>query len=352
MAKQIKFYIVEKNNEKQFHHIYEVKPFKNLSDTLSKSGDAKGILHYNKFYDSIDENNFYKNKLHDVLTYYPIISKNELPTYKELIDSLIEKYSNMNLCIGYLKKSQYKEYSIGIIYLWTYELLDKENIHIHDYSSNAKNINDKYKRELYERLNVIKIEKEDDRFKVFTKEKPTTDVAYMWEWGNIYIEEIEKLLNKDKNEKTSSHNKYDYIELFEKLFTEDKNKKISIENKNKYMELIEKLFTENKNNCIEAIEKILNDDKNKYKKLLGTYENEKIFTEDKKILTLVEDLPTLHSYAFRGFFKPDLIEVISQISHENIKDKDFYVTTEIFSNGDPSEMILGQYHVGITKVFV
>lgn len=217
------------------------------------------------------QNDYYIQRK-NYITHYPYVTKNKLPSYKELINSVPEFLKNKNLCMGYLKKNKYKDYYIMEIIIWDFEYSDNYGSPVY----NPKIILDPNKKikKLYDKVKVFNFEKKDNGdIEVYTKQTPPlTGYAYMWEWKN--------------------------------------------------------------------------------KEFLGIYENGKIKMNNGKRLELVEDKPTIHSYAYSGFFKPDINEVLNNITHENILDVDeFYITTELLSN-DIYECQVNNYHIGITKVFV
>ena len=72
--------------------------------------------------------------------------------------------------------------------------------------------------------------------------------------------------------------------------------------------------------------------------------------QDLDNLTLVAKLTTFHTYAFHGFFKPDLGEVLSQIPSSIDFDEKYYVTTNSYSD-IWYETTCGNYHIGITSVY-
>lgn len=57
---------------------------------------------------------------------------------------------------------------------------------------------------------------------------------------------------------------------------------------------------------------------------------------------------TFHEYSYVGFFKPSLYEVYKWLPSE--PKKQFYVTTSMISN-DPNYLTIGNYHIGITRVW-
>lgn len=225
----------------------------------------------------LDENyNFRENdsfQKKNFMTSYPFITKNKLPSYKELINSIPEYLKNKSFCMGYLKKNKYNNYYIMEIIVWDY-YFDNDFINAVYKPKIIPDVNNKIKR-LYEKVKVLKLEKNlNGQIEVYIKPTPSlTGVAYMWEWDGV-------------------------------------------------------------------------------KKFFGIYENGKIKKNNGKIIQLVEDKPTIHSYAYHGFFKPDINEVLNSINYENFMDKDkFYITTEIFSN-DISKVVIGGHHIGITRVFI
>lgn len=61
---------------------------------------------------------------------------------------------------------------------------------------------------------------------------------------------------------------------------------------------------------------------------------------------------TLHTYGYHGFFKPDLVEVISQLSPHLFDDfDDVYVSTDMIST-DPNVVVNDECHLAWTLVFV
>ncbi|BBI30306.1 hypothetical protein QKT49_gp457 [Acanthamoeba castellanii medusavirus] len=68
----------------------------------------------------------------------------------------------------------------------------------------------------------------------------------------------------------------------------------------------------------------------------------------------VYSYPTLHTYGWYGFFKPDILEVVQQLPDALFDDYDkLYVTTEPAST-DINRLMApcGQYHMGKTTVAV
>jgi len=62
------------------------------------------------------------------------------------------------------------------------------------------------------------------------------------------------------------------------------------------------------------------------------------------------EVPTLHTFAYSGFFKPTLPEVYTQLPHSFDETKKFLISTNIISP-TPHICIQGDYHVAITTVW-
>lgn len=61
---------------------------------------------------------------------------------------------------------------------------------------------------------------------------------------------------------------------------------------------------------------------------------------------------TLHTYGYYGFFKPSLGEVISQLPKDLYENFDeIFVTTDMISS-EINTLMLGNYHIGKTTVFL
>ena len=63
------------------------------------------------------------------------------------------------------------------------------------------------------------------------------------------------------------------------------------------------------------------------------------------------EIPTLHTFAFSGFFKPTLPEVYLQMPGNFNENKKFLISTNLIST-DPSICVQGDYHVAITMVWI
>lgn len=66
-------------------------------------------------------------------------------------------------------------------------------------------------------------------------------------------------------------------------------------------------------------------------------------------LEKIVDIETLHTWAFYGFFKPTIEEVLCQIPKEYI-NRTIAFRTELVSD-DPSIAIRGDYHVATTTLY-
>ena len=74
-----------------------------------------------------------------------------------------------------------------------------------------------------------------------------------------------------------------------------------------------------------------------------------LMTNDGKLYAKrVAVIPTFHTYGYYGLFKPSFDEVLSQLPDDIVKNYTKLIVTTNMATSDPSLVIAGDYHVGVT----
>lgn len=87
---------------------------------------------------------------------------------------------------------------------------------------------------------------------------------------------------------------------------------------------------------------------------LHTRQNSDIYNETGQVIAKhVVTWPTFHTWAYYGFFKPSLTEVLSQLPAEVFKpDRKLFVTTEMpMPYCGLNEMCIGDFHIGMSIIW-
>jgi hypothetical protein len=64
------------------------------------------------------------------------------------------------------------------------------------------------------------------------------------------------------------------------------------------------------------------------------------------------EIPTFHRWAYYGFFKPDLKEVMLQLPSSVFENQQRILVTTELPSYNPADVIVGDYHLGVTSVWI
>lgn len=71
------------------------------------------------------------------------------------------------------------------------------------------------------------------------------------------------------------------------------------------------------------------------------------------IATYIDAIPTFHTWAYYGFFKPTFPEVLHQLPNSTLSNpnRKLLVTTDLPEHSNANDVIIGDYHVGKTTIW-